>query len=169
MRNWIIFLLCAGLSLPPLGSRAVEASKPIKVSEAKPVQNSDLTVIKTLVATPEEQIDLATAKLTIDSVIDPTVDAKAALAQLDSLASRVKSRFPNDATRQIKLELLVTSLSQPGPWNDYQPFSYDLDDPFGKDIRNKLISTYLTTRKGNCVSMPILLVILGQKLGLRKL
>ncbi|MCD0245704.1 transglutaminase-like domain-containing protein [Xanthomonas melonis] len=130
------------------------------------MQNSDLTVIKTLVATPEEQIDLATAKLTIDSVIDPTVDAKAALAQLDSLASRVKSRFPNDATRQIKLELLVTSLSQPGPWNDYQPFSYDLDDPFGKDIRNKLISTYLTTRKGNCVSMPILLVILGQKLGL---
>lgn len=64
----------------------------------------------------------------------------------------------------------MTALGQvvymPGPWNDNHPFSYDLDDPLGKIYQNKLVSTYLRTRKGNCVSMPTLLIILGQKLGL---
>lgn len=98
--------------------------------------------------------------MSVKTGVNPT------LLQLDTLAARIKARFPANATSQTKLELLVTSLSQPGPWNDYRPFSYDLNDPFGKTIRNKLLSTYLATRKGNCVSMPVLLVILGQKLGL---
>ncbi len=62
--------------------------------------------------------------------------------------------------------VLGSTLAVPGPWNDNHPFSYDLSDPFGKNIKNKLVSEYLRTRKGNCVSMPILLLILGQKLGL---
>ncbi|MDO1528622.1 transglutaminase family protein [Fulvimonas sp. R45] len=59
-----------------------------------------------------------------------------------------------------------TTLYQAGPWNDNRPFTYDFNDPLGKNIQNKLLSTYLDTRKGNCVSMPLLYVILGQKLGL---
>lgn len=119
-----------------------------------------------LLATPEAKLDLANAKLTIDQLIEPRMDVAGTLRQLDTLAERIKARLPAGAMSQTKLEVLVLSLSQPGPWNDYRPFRYDLDDPFGKNIRNKLISTYLTTRKGNCVSMPALLVILGQKLGL---
>ncbi|MGO1069570.1 transglutaminase family protein [Lysobacter sp. CA199] len=109
---------------------------------------------------------MAKAKLTIDRIIDPTVDAIETRRILDVFAARIEARFPNGASSQAKLELLVTSLSQPGPWNDHRPFSYDLADPFGRNIRNKLLSTYLATRKGNCVSMPVLLVVLGQKLGL---
>ena len=33
-------------------------------------------------------------------------------------------------------------------------------------MRNKLISTYLATRRGNCVSMPILMLIIGERMGL---
>lgn len=143
-----------------------ETGQPVAARQAKPAQAHDLKTIKALVAMPEGQIDLAEAKLAIDHVIDPGIDAEATMAQLDTLASRIRERFPADANRRVKLEVLVTSLAQPGPWNDYRPFSYDLDDPLGKNIRNKLLSTYLATRKGNCVSMPILLVILGQKLGL---
>ncbi|MFC3654370.1 transglutaminase family protein [Xanthomonas hyacinthi] len=36
----------------------------------------------------------------------------------------------------------------------------------GKNPKNKQLVTYLATRKGNCVSMPILFAILGQRLGL---
>lgn len=54
----------------------------------------------------------------------------------------------------------------PGEWNQGKPFTYDLSDPLGKNPKNKQLATYLATRKGNCVSMPILFVILGQRLGL---
>lgn len=39
-------------------------------------------------------------------------------------------------------------------------------DPLGTKIENKLLSTYLQTRRGNCVSMPTLVLILGRRLGL---
>lgn len=135
-------------------------------SPSRSAQAGDLQALRALLKTPDAQLDLAKAKLAIDRMIDPKVDATTTLQQLDRLAANIKARFPAGAPSQTKLELLVVSLSQPGPWNDYRPFSYDLDDPFGKVIGNKLMSTYLATRKGNCVSMPMLLVILGQKLGL---
>jgi regulator of sirC expression with transglutaminase-like and TPR domain len=53
-----------------------------------------------------------------------------------------------------------------GPWNDNRPFTYDHDDPLGLNVQNKLLSTYLRTRRGNCVSMPTLFLILADRLGL---
>lgn len=144
-------------------SVAASATRP---APTRAVLSTELRPLQRVLEVPEAQLDLANAKLLIDQQIDSGIDVPAIFRQLDALAGNIKARFPAGATSQTKLELLVTSLSQSGPWNDYRPFSYDLDDPFGKDIRNKLLSTYLRTRKGNCVSMPILLVILGQKLGL---
>jgi len=133
-----------------------------------PAQKQDATLepLRALLSTPEPQLDLAKAKLTIDHMIDPTIDVPGTLKQLDILAAKIKARFPAGATKRAKVDILLSSLYEPGPWNDYRSFSYDLNDPFGKAIRNKLISTYLISRKGNCVSMPILFVILGQKLDL---
>jgi regulator of sirC expression with transglutaminase-like and TPR domain len=36
----------------------------------------------------------------------------------------------------------------------------------GTNISNKLLPTYLKSRKGNCVTMPFLFILLGQKLGI---
>lgn len=167
MRFWLTLLLCAGLSMLAVSlAAAADGATPATARDANAAQDPDIQALKALLTTPEKRLDLAKAKIAIDRMIDPEADARATLEQLDTLAARIKARFPVEATNQTKLELLVTSLAQPGPWNDYRPFSYDLDDPFGKDIRNKLLSTYLATRKGNCVSMPILMVILGEKLGL---
>ncbi|WP_242108183.1 transglutaminase family protein [Luteimonas aquatica] len=133
---------------------------------AAPPQSDPLAPVRAILAKPEAELDLAQAKLTVDRMIDPKIDMTATLGQLDTLTARIKARFPAGANDAVKMELLLASIYQPGSWNDYRPFSYDLDDPFGKNIRNKLIATYLRTRKGNCVSMPMLVVILGQKLGL---
>ena len=74
--------------------------------------------------------------------------------------------FYHDTT-EGKLNGLIQYLYHPGEWNDNKPFQYDLDDPLGtKKPNNKLISNYLKTRKGNCVSMPILVQSLGERLGL---
>lgn len=162
MRRFVLLMGVLCWLGPPASGLAVASSLPPAATDAQEA----LAPLRQLLRTPEDRVDLASAKLTIDRMIDPAVDAIETGRKLDALAARIKARFPKDASSQVKLELLVTSLSQPGPWNDHRPFSYDLADPFGRNIRNKLLSTYLATRKGNCVSMPVLLVILGQKLGL---
>lgn len=115
---------------------------------------------------PEGRVDFAQAKLTIDRMMDPTLDLRATAKQLDDLATRIRNRIPAGASRREKLDLLLSSLYQPGAWNQNRAYRYDLDDPLGTNLQTKQLSTYLATRKGNCVSMPILFLILGQKLGL---
>lgn len=161
-----LLLFAAFLMLGVSGESLADPPKPATRQSQQRTPDATVTELRALLQTPESGIDLAKAKLAIDRMIDSKVDPTVTLLQLDTLTTRIKARFPTNATSQSKLELLVNSLSQAGPWNDYRPFSYDLNDPFGKTIHNKLLSTYLTTRKGNCVSMPVLLVILGQKLGL---
>ncbi|MFC3655409.1 transglutaminase family protein [Xanthomonas hyacinthi] len=115
---------------------------------------------------PEQRIDLAQAKLVIDRLIDPTIDSRAVLREVDALVAATKARTPTMASKRGRMDVLLSTLYQPGAWNGNRPFSYDLSDPMGRNRRNKLLSTYLTSRKGNCVSMPILVAILGQRLGL---
>lgn len=119
-----------------------------------------------ILQSPEADIDLAKAKLTIDRMIDPSVDAAATLAQLDAMAKGLRTMLPVGASKRLTLDALRYHLYQASPWNDNRPFRYDLDDPFGENIQNKLLATYLRTRRGNCVSMPLLFIILGQKLGI---
>ena len=129
--------------------------------------NTDLAPIEKLFTLPESQIDLAQARLTIESYIDPAVDVNALLGKIDSMANEIKSvPYYRDST-EGKLNGLIQYLYHSGSWNDHKPHHYDLDDPLGTaKPRNKLISNYLKTRKGNCVSMPILVQSLGERLGL---
>ncbi|PHV09725.1 hypothetical protein CSQ89_20120 [Chitinimonas sp. BJB300] len=122
--------------------------------------------IGAMLALPESQIDLAKVKLTIDHMIDPSVDVNAYLKQLDTMAAEVRTRFPANPSSRDKLEALRTYLYQAGPWNGNQPFAYDMADLNGQNLRGRLLTNYLSTRKGNCVSMPMLFLILGRKVGL---
>lgn len=115
---------------------------------------------------PDAAIDFTAAKLTTDRLIDPTIDVDAVKRELDKLAHAIASRTPAGLSPRERMDILLSTLYTAGAWNDQHPFTYDLDDPLGRDLNNKLLSTYLRTRKGNCVSMPILVAILGQKLGL---
>lgn len=122
--------------------------------------------LERILAKPETQIDFAEAKLAVDLLIDPKQQSANTLRQIDTWAERVKARLPTNASRRAKLDILISTLYTPGSWNNYQPFQYDLDDPLGKNHSTKLLATYLSSRKGNCISMPIFFIILGQKLGL---
>lgn len=161
MRLGVILGLVVGLALLNPGVASAANGEPA-IHQA----HDELAAFQALLDTAEGVADYAQAKIAIDRFIDPTVDTAAVERQLDALADRVQARTPPDASRRARLEVLLSTLYQPGPWNGHRPFLYDLDDPFGKTLRNKLLSTYLETRKGNCVSMPILFLVLGQKLGL---
>lgn len=117
-------------------------------------------------ALPPDRIDYAEAKLAIDRLIDPETDAVAVRRELDAWTKATDANMPAGADERGRLEALLKTLYEPGPWNEGRPFSYDLSDPMGRKPANKLLATYLATRKGNCVSMPILLVILAQRLDL---
>jgi Transglutaminase-like superfamily len=137
-------------------------------SQTQPVPRSaeaDLATVRQLLQSPEADIDLARAKLMIDHMIDPSIDVDQVRAQLDAMASGLRSFLPAGASRRLTMDALRHHMYKASPWNGNRPFTYDLDDPFGANVRNKLLTTYLATRKGNCVSMPLLFVILGQKLG----
>jgi regulator of sirC expression with transglutaminase-like and TPR domain len=145
---------------------AVMGGLPAYAQGSQPGSDPALRTVRSLLATPEAELDLAKAKLTIDHLIDPQVNVSRTLMQLDAMAAQVKAQLPADANSRAKLVTLMSYLYRPDPSSGQRPFSYDLDDPFGKNIQNKLLTTYLTTRKGNCVSMPVLFVILAQKIGL---
>ena len=109
---------------------------------------------------------MAQAKSVIDRLIDPSIDSDAVLREVDALVAATKARTPTMASKRGRTDVLLSTLYKPGAWNGNHPFSHDLSDPMGSNRRNKLLATYLASRKGNCVSMPILVAIVGQRLGL---
>ena len=129
-------------------------------------QANEIQVVRSLLALADTQTDLGKLKVTIDKLIDSRVDERETVRMLDAMASAVRLSPDYGSTGDAKVRALRRYLYEPSAANDYQPFQYDLTDPLGHDIRNKLLSNYLNTRKGNCVTMPLLFVILGQRLGI---
>lgn len=106
-----------------------------------------------------------------DRLTDPSIDEAAALAELDGMVGTVNKMLstllPDEAsTDMAKIKALRAFICEPGHWNDQKPFQYDLTDPLGQQPGAQLLAHYLATKKGNCVSMPMLFLALGEKLGL---
>jgi len=120
--------------------------------------------LQAILEQPESQMDLAVIKVTVDQMIEPATDKAGLLKQLDAMVSEVKASFPISASNLDKFKTLRDYLYRPPLTSGRQPFLYNLADDLNP--KAKLLSVYLGTRKGNCVSMPLLFVILGQKLGI---
>jgi len=112
---------------------------------------------------PEKSIDIGLWAFIIAKEYDPSVDVKAGLATLDSMAAEVRRMLAGRQRDMDKFLAVRMFLFEPGRWNNNHPFSYDLDDPFGSNTLNKLLPTFLMTRKGNCVSMPTLMLALMER------
>ena len=110
--------------------------------------------------------DFARVKIEVDHMVDPSIDVETQLAQVDQMVATIRTMLPPNATSWDKVETIRRYIYQPGAWNDGRTFSYDHDDPYGLDVRNKLLSDYIQDRRGNCITMPFLFIILGQRLGL---
>lgn len=122
--------------------------------------------VDTILSLPEEQLDYGRAKLALDKIVDRPLDVATMAAKFNRMAKRALHMAGQGANGEAKLAALRKLIYQSGQWNGNRPFAYDQSDPDGQSIRARLISHYLATRLGNCVSMPILFLILGEKLGL---
>lgn len=123
---------------------------------------SDYKTLKKILEQPEAQIDLASIKLSVDQLIEPSIDTAALLHRLDEMTMDVAASIPPGASNLAKFKALRGYLYQPPSSSGRKPFRYNLEDD--RNPRAKLLSVYLATRKGNCVSMPLLFVILAQRL-----
>ncbi len=121
--------------------------------------------VRELFAQDMEIFDFARVKVEVDRLIEPSTDVEVQLAQIDEMVVTIRTMLPANASSWEKVETIRRYLYQPGAWNDGRAFSYDHDDPFGLDVSNKLLSDYIQDRHGNCITMPFLFIILGQRLG----
>lgn len=117
----------------------------------------DITGVK------EENLDIGLWALIIAKEIDGTINVQEYLGKLVAMKTEI-NRMLAGRNRDIDKFLAVKLfLCEPGIWNEQQPFSYDLNDPLGSKLENQLLSAYLSTRKGNCVSMPTLFLALMER------
>lgn len=122
--------------------------------------------IEKLISEPESSIDFARTKLTIDKMIDPSIDIEANLNKIDAIVKTIQTMLVADATSMQKMLAVKKYLYEASVWNNFKPYQYDFNDPKGTKVKNKLLPTYLATKQGNCVSMPLLFIVLGQRLGI---
>jgi Uncharacterized conserved protein len=115
-----------------------------------------------LINEKEENIDVGHWALIIANEFDNSIDVNKYLIKLDEMAEEIK-RMLAGRTNDMDKFLAVKCFYMNSEWNDFIPFSYDLDDPLGKQLKNQLLCTYLETRKGNCVSMPTLFLALMER------
>lgn len=117
-----------------------------------------------MVNVPEENMDVGLLALIIAKEYDPKVEVERHLNELDDMTEEIE-RMLAERTKGIeKMIMSKTFLFEPGVWNDNYPFSYDLEDPLGKQLENQLLSTYLNSRKENCLSMPALFIALMERI-----
>ena len=143
------------------------------VLHAGPDNFPEVRSLKRYLNLPDERIDFGLVKLTFDKFIDPSFHPGVVNRQLDQMVEHINNMAKDIAMRKevkntdtLKLLALRTFLFDAGDWNNNQTYSYDREDPLGQNAKNKLLHNYLKTRKGNCVSMPVLMLVLGQRMGL---
>ena len=122
--------------------------------------------VESIMKQPERKIDVAKAKLTIDKVIDPSINIESSLKEIDSIVLRIKELAGEEAVGTANItKFLYTK----GVWNDhkiYDYYSYHDDEVVSTDVKASLLPTYLNTKRGNCVAMPVLHYLLASRLGL---
>jgi len=159
---YIYFALCSVCISSVIHAEAVNPATVFDSSNF-----AEAKTLKAILEQPESSIDFARVKLSIDKMVDPTTDIKANIKKIDAIVNQIKSMLPANATSTDKMLAIKKYLYEAGVWNNYVPYQYDFDDPTGTTkIKDKLLPTYLVTKKGNCVSMPVLFIVLGQRLGI---
>lgn len=124
------------------------------------------SAVRNILSVPDAALDYDRAKLALDRLIDPAIDSATVMASIARMVTIARQMAGSSVDTDTTLKALRTLVYEAGPWNENRPFAYDHADPLGQGISNKLLATYLATRRGNCVSMPILFLILADRLGI---
>ena len=101
-----------------------------------------------------DDVNIGLWALIIAKEFDNSVDVQADLKKLEKMAEEINKMLAGRSKDIDKFLAVKMFIYEAGEWNNFTPFTYDLNDPLGKNLENQLLSSYLDSRKGNCVSMP---------------
>lgn len=135
----------------------------MQISSAQ--EQSKLPTIEEILTLPEDQIDVGYSSLILAKEFYPNLNIEFFLYTFDYMAKRFNHFFGHLKSPDDQIRALNTYLYRKGVWNDSITFSYDDDDLYTTQLSNKFINGYIATKKGSCITMPMLYVILGERLG----
>lgn len=125
-----------------------------------------VAIVKSVLSTPDGRLDYLEAQIAFDRLFDPDADPIAMRKMVDRLVIAARGFAGNRPSDGVKFDAIRRAVYTSGLWNDNRPFAYDRNDPKGERPGSQRLSNYLRTRQGNCVSMPILLLIIANKMGM---
>lgn len=123
-----------------------------------------LPSIEEILQQPEDSINIGVASLSLSQEFYPEMKPESFLYAFDYLANRFKYFFGQYNKPEDKISALNTFLYAKGYWNDSTTFDYDYNDLKGQKRKNRFINTYIATKKGTCITMPMLYLILAERL-----
>ncbi len=133
------------------------------LSDVNRVREYNGQTVWDLPSIPEQDIDIGLWALIIARECVSSVDIDKYLHTLDTMAAQIRYMVgPRDGD-MVRFMMAKMYQFDTGTWNGGRVFSYDLDDPMGEKPGARLLTTYLDTRKGNCVSIPTLFLALMER------
>ncbi len=121
--------------------------------------------IEEILALPDDKIDLGIACLVMAKDAYPELDINAFDKALDYMAARVKSLIKGKTDPIQRIGMMNTYLYRPGWWNDKITFAYDREDLLATKKESWFLNGCLATKKGSCATMPMLYLVLADRLG----
>lgn len=121
--------------------------------------------IEQILALPEKEIDIGLADLVLAKEFYPDLTIESFLYTFDYMADRYRHFFGHITDPDQRIRALNTYLYRKGSWNDSVSFCYDEDDLNVAKLSNKFINGYLSTKKGSCITLPMMYIVLAERLG----
>jgi len=121
--------------------------------------------VEELFELPEEEINIGVASLVLAKEFYTDMNVDFFLYSFDYMAQRFSEVFGQYENPDERVRALNTYFYKSGFWNDGITFSYDDADLHVTKLSNRFINGYIATKKGSCITMPLLYVIIGERLG----
>jgi len=111
----------------------------------------------------QDEVNVGLWSLIVAKELDPDLDVAHYLYRLDDKAEEIKRMLAGRSRDMDKFLAIRTFIYEPGSWNDFSPFQYDLEDPLGEITQSRFLSTYLDSKLGNCITMPLFMAALMER------
>ena len=106
----------------------------------------------------ENKVDVASVALNLAREFYPELDVEKYLGMIDTIAEQVKFEVRDSSIPSERVEAINRIIYE------VNGFSYDFSDTKVSRKRNRYLNGLLDTKKGSCITLTLLHVIIGQRL-----
>ena len=108
---------------------------------------------------PEGKLDIGIAALVLAKEVYPDIDIEEYSKKIDTMAKLASVLTMGSKDPDYRVRVLNTFLYQ--SWG----IEYDMSDIYAKKPENRYLNGMLDTKKGSCITMPLLYLAIAQRMG----